>query len=95
MQCRKCGAEMVMTEKDTSSGRDMREYECRQCGHSDWEEYGTALWKILSDGREEAAAAAKASLAAGTPLTDAERPQAPSRWSRLMARLSGILRGTR
>jgi ribosomal protein S27AE len=94
MQCSKCGAEMVMTEKDTSSGRDMREYTCRQCGHSDWEEYGTALWKILSDDRAEAAAA-QASLAAVTPLTDAERPQAPSRWSRLTTRIAGILRRTR
>ena len=95
MQCKKCGAEMVMTEKDTSSGRDMREYTCRQCGHSDWEEYGTALWKILSDDREEAAAAAKARVAAGTALTDAEQPLAGSRWSRLAARVAGILRRTR
>lgn len=95
MQCRKCGAEMVMTEKDTSSGRDMREYECRQCGHSDWEEYGTALWKILSDDREEAAAAARAGLAANTTCTASDNTVAGSWWRRLATRLAGILRRTR
>ena len=94
MQCRQCGAEMHMTEKDTSSGRDMREYTCRQCGHSDWEEYGTALWKILSDDREEAAAA-KAGLAAGPPSMEAERPPAGSMWSRLAARVAAVLGRTR
>jgi hypothetical protein len=48
---------MRMTEKDTSSGRDIREYLCDGCGHSDWEERGPALWKILHDDREEAKAA--------------------------------------
>jgi hypothetical protein len=57
MICSKCGEEMRMTEKDTSSGRDIREYACDGCGHSDWEVYGTALWKILHDDREEAKAA--------------------------------------
>jgi hypothetical protein len=48
---------MDMVEKDTSLGRDMREYACRQCGHSDWEDNGKALWQILFDDREEAASA--------------------------------------
>jgi hypothetical protein len=62
MVCSKCGEEMRMTEKDTSSGRDIREYLCDGCGHSDWEERGPALWQILHDDREEerAAQAAKA-----------------------------------
>ncbi len=38
--------------KDTSSGRDIREYECSKCGHCDWEDQGEALWQILSNGRE-------------------------------------------
>ncbi len=53
MICVKCGEQMRMTEKDTSSGRDIREYACSACGHSDWEEHGTALWQILSDDRKE------------------------------------------
>ncbi len=53
MICVKCGEEMRMTEKDTSSGRDIREYLCPGCGYSDWEVYGTAMWQILSDDREE------------------------------------------
>jgi hypothetical protein len=57
MQCDKCGSEMHQTEKDTSSGRDIREYVCPQCGHSDWEDRGKALWQILSDAREEDEAA--------------------------------------
>jgi hypothetical protein len=44
---------MRMVEKDTSSGRDIREYLCPGCGHADWEDSGTALWKILSDDRNE------------------------------------------
>jgi predicted RNA-binding Zn-ribbon protein involved in translation (DUF1610 family) len=51
MICVKCGEAMRMTEKDTSSGRDIREYTCPGCGYSDWEDNGAALWKILSDDR--------------------------------------------
>jgi hypothetical protein len=50
--CKKCGEEMRMTEKDTASGRDIREYECAHCGHSDWEVCGPALWQLLSDDRK-------------------------------------------
>jgi ribosomal protein S27AE len=57
MNCAKCGEAMRMTEKDTSSGRDIREYVCPGCGYSDWEDTGPALWQILSDAREEAEAA--------------------------------------
>jgi hypothetical protein len=42
-----------MVEKDTSSGRDIREYVCSSCGYSDWEDTGPALWQILSDYREK------------------------------------------
>ena len=31
MKCPKCGKEMDLYEKDTSSGRDMRTYVCRPC----------------------------------------------------------------
>ena len=57
MNCTKCGEAMRMTEKDTSSGRDIREYVCPGCGYSDWEDTGPALWQILSDAQEEAEAA--------------------------------------
>src|ERR1035441_7886158 len=53
MICAKCGETMDQTEKDTSSGRDIREYKCSRCGYSDWEDRGDALWKILHDDREE------------------------------------------
>ena len=53
MICAECGETMRMTEKDTSSGRDIREYLCPGCGHSDWEDNGVALWKILSDDRND------------------------------------------
>jgi DNA-directed RNA polymerase subunit RPC12/RpoP len=40
MKCPKCGQEMDLEEKDTSSGRDMRTYYCGPC-------------KVLHDAREE------------------------------------------
>ncbi len=55
MTCAKCGATMSLAEKDTSSGRDIREYKCSECGHSDWEDRGPALWQILHDDRESSA----------------------------------------
>jgi len=65
---------MRMTEKDTSSGRDIREYQCPGCGHSDWEENGIALWKILSDDREEAEAGNADHTGSPRPLN----PKSPS-----------------
>jgi DNA-directed RNA polymerase subunit M/transcription elongation factor TFIIS len=81
--CPKCGEAMDLTDKDTSSGREIREYKCRHCGYSDWEDRGIALWQALSDAREqtEAAAAERATSAAGPkpPAT------AVSPWQRLLA----------
>jgi len=45
---------MRMPEKDTSSGRDIREYACSGCGHTDWGVYGTALWQVLHNDRKDA-----------------------------------------
>jgi hypothetical protein len=42
-----------MTDKNTFTGRDIREYKCDACGYEDWEDRGTALWQILSDDRKE------------------------------------------
>jgi ribosomal protein S27AE len=93
MICSRCGEEMRMTEKDTSSGRDIREYECPGCGYTDWEERGPALWKILSDDREEFEAA-KAAQASPLSVQDSESPPqlqepevkpASSLWRRFLA----------
>ncbi|MFY9640079.1 MAG: hypothetical protein WAK07_04100 [Rhodomicrobium sp.] len=54
MECPACGHEMTLEEKDTSSGRDMRTYRCRECGRSEDVDYGIALWQVLSDAREAA-----------------------------------------
>jgi hypothetical protein len=85
MVCTNCGALMDQTDKNTMSGRVIREYECRKCGHSDWEDDGIALWKVLHDAREEdeAEAAAKAAAnAAPEPAPSSQNPRI-SLWQRL------------
>ncbi len=81
---------MDQTEKDTSSGRDIREYKCSRCGYSDWEDRGDALWKILHDDREQFEAANATHAPANVPEAQAgpSEPQpgsARSFWSRLLA----------
>jgi len=88
--CSKCGEEMRLTEKDTSSGRDIREYVCDGCGHSDWEVYGPALWQILSDDREEFLAVQANRNSVNAPVAQPEIPQtvhaaSGSLWKRLLA----------
>jgi hypothetical protein len=51
MQCTKCGAKMDFSGKDTFSGREIREYRCRACGHDDSEDTGQALWEIMHEAR--------------------------------------------
>ena len=90
MICAKCSEEMRMTEKDTSSGRDIREYACDGCGHADWEVQGPALWQILSDDRKELEAAqANRALVAGSDARreslEPGRSSAKSLWNRLFA----------
>ena len=53
MNCPKCGQAMDLFEKDTSSGRDMRTYLCRPCHEYVDADNGIALWKAISDAREE------------------------------------------
>jgi hypothetical protein len=55
MNCPKCGKEMTRLEKSTMSGRDMRTYRCDDCHEEHVVDYGIALWKAMSDGREAAA----------------------------------------
>jgi DNA-directed RNA polymerase subunit M/transcription elongation factor TFIIS len=85
MICTKCGALMDQTDKDSSSGRVIREYLCRKCGHTDWEDDGVALWKVLHDAREEdeaERAALAATNAAPEPLSPSENSRT-SLWQHL------------
>jgi transposase-like protein len=52
MKCPKCGQEMDLEDKDTSSGSDMRTYRCHRCQESHIVDCGTALWKVLSEARK-------------------------------------------
>jgi transposase-like protein len=53
MKCPKCGKEMGLYEKDTSSARDMRTYVCRPCKEYVDVDYGVALWQVLHDANEK------------------------------------------
>ena len=53
MKCPKCDRRMDLEEKDTSSGRDMRTYFCPLCKERVDVDNGIALWKVLSDARDE------------------------------------------
>jgi DNA-directed RNA polymerase subunit M/transcription elongation factor TFIIS len=85
MICTKCGALMDQTDKNTMTGRVIREYECRNCGHSDWENDGIALWKVLHDGREEDEAERAVQAATNAQPEAAPSSQNPrtSLWRRL------------
>jgi ribosomal protein S27AE len=87
MECAKCGEPMRMTEKDTFSGRDMREYQCSRCGYTNWEDRGTALWQILSDDREEYEARKAEQEAAQdeAELEEAKQAAASTLWGRFLA----------
>ena len=52
MKCERCGDEMKLDDKDTSSGRDMRTYYCDHCKMSYIVDNGIALWQALSDSRK-------------------------------------------
>jgi predicted RNA-binding Zn-ribbon protein involved in translation (DUF1610 family) len=52
IKCPKCGKEMHLEDKDTSSGSDMRTYRCDYCKESHIVDFGTAIWKVLSDVRK-------------------------------------------
>ena len=91
MICTKCGALMDQTDKNTMTGRVIREYACRTCGHSDWEDDGVALWKVLHDAREEDEAE-RAALAAANAHPAAAPPSQSPRTS-LWQRLTRVFRG--
>jgi DNA-directed RNA polymerase subunit M/transcription elongation factor TFIIS len=85
MICTKCSALMDQTDKNTMTGRVIREYECRTCGHTDWEDDGVALWKVMHDAREEDEAERAAQTAANAPPEPAQPSLNPraSLWQRL------------
>jgi len=91
MVCTQCGALMNQTDKNTMTGRVIREYECRTCGHSDWEDDGVALWQVLHD----AHAQDEAERAAQTAKNAEPAPEPPSQNPRtsLWQRLARLFRG--
>jgi predicted nucleic acid-binding Zn-ribbon protein len=90
MICTKCGALMDQTDKNTMTGRVIREYLCRNCGHTDWEDDGVALWKVLHDAREEDEAEAAAQAA--TNAAPKPAPPIPNPRTSLWQRLAGLFR---
>jgi DNA-directed RNA polymerase subunit RPC12/RpoP len=90
MVCTQCGEPMRMTDKNTFTGRDIREYKCDRCGHEDWEDRGTALWQILHDDREESEAARAAAANPVSPLQAPDPAQQPP--GLLWRRLAGFFR---
>lgn len=52
-QCPDCGREMLLVEKTTMTGNDMRTYRCGHCRKEHVVDFGPALWKALSDAREK------------------------------------------
>jgi len=51
--CSDCSLEMQQIERTTFTGRDMREYQCPQCGRKQIVDCGKALWEMLSEANEE------------------------------------------
>ena len=94
MICTKCGALMDQTDKNTFTGRVIREYECRKCGHTDWEDDGVALWQVLHDAAEQdkAEAAARTAKNAAAPQPEVSRPS-PQPTSSFRQRLTRLFRG--
>jgi hypothetical protein len=52
MECPVCGQPMRLTDKDTSSGRDMRSYYCDRCKQERIVDNGVALWQVLHDANQ-------------------------------------------
>ena len=50
--CLKCGKQMRLVERSSMSGDDMRTYRCDDCAEEHIMNFGTALWKVLSDARK-------------------------------------------
>lgn len=50
MKCPDCGRPMEAKGKDSSSGRDVREYYCGRCGLIAFIDEGVAWWRIIGSG---------------------------------------------
>ena len=48
-QCPRCGRQMALVEKFTMTGDDMRTYRCQHCQKEHIVNFGTAMWKLMSD----------------------------------------------
>ena len=96
MICKKCGASMDQTDKNTFTGRVIREYACRKCGHTDWEDDGVALWQALED-LQEKSEAKLAAQAADLPQCEppAEAQRSPQSLCSRLSRLFSIGRSKR
>jgi transposase-like protein len=51
--CPRCGRKMVFVEKFTMLGDDQRTYLCESCRKEHVLNFGTALWKLMSDANRE------------------------------------------
>jgi transposase-like protein len=51
--CPKCGGRMLLEDKNTFSGRDIREFRCQSCRCLVEEDYGIALWQVLHDANQQ------------------------------------------
>jgi predicted RNA-binding Zn-ribbon protein involved in translation (DUF1610 family) len=47
--CPQCGKEMICVERFTMTGDDLRTYRCNHCGKEHIRDFGTAMWKLMSD----------------------------------------------
>jgi len=47
----KCGTEMILVDRSSMLGADMRTYRCDRCRKEHIVDYGIALWKGMSDAR--------------------------------------------
>ena len=51
--CPDCGKQMILIERTTMTGNDMRTYRCEPCGRDEIVNFGPALWQILHDARDK------------------------------------------
>ncbi|MGH7024443.1 MAG: hypothetical protein ACREEB_12770 [Caulobacteraceae bacterium] len=49
--CPTCGKEMIFVEKFTMMGDDRRTYRCDGCRMEHIIDFGTAMWKLMSDAK--------------------------------------------
>ena len=87
---------MDQTDKNSFTGRVIREYACRKCGHTDWEDDGIALWQALEDLEEkhEAKMAAQADENSATRQPEVSEPS-PRPPVSLWQRFTGLFRKRR